>query len=76
MAETLLILMAAAAVLAAVYGVTRWAAWMERRAEERRLSERVYYPNRGENAHRQVPARRRQQAGGDNGAASDDLQRR
>ena len=50
MVEPLLILVVGAAVLAALYGVGRWAARMENRARDRRVLDRVYYPRRGKKA--------------------------
>ena len=47
MDETLLTLILGLVGLAAVYGVSRWAAWLEQRARDRRLSDLVYYPKRG-----------------------------
>jgi len=50
------LLLTALAVIAAVYGMGRWAVRMERRAHERNLSSRVYYPRRGGTARSRVPA--------------------
>lgn len=46
------------AVLGALYGVARWAARIEKRAQERRVLDRVYYPKRGSKAGLQVLVRR------------------
>ena len=53
MAEMLLTLVLGLAILAALYGAARWAARMEQYAHERRLSDRVYYPERGRKADSQ-----------------------
>ena len=58
MAEILLILALVFAILAAGYGLGRWAAKTEQRACERHLSDRVYYPKRGGKADLQVLIRR------------------
>ena len=61
MVEPLLILALGAVVLAALYGVGRWAARLENRAQERRVLDRVYYPKRGRKAGLQVLLRRQGQ---------------
>ena len=71
MVEPLLILVVGAAVLAALYGVGRWAARMENRAHDRRLLDRVYYPRRGKKAGLQVLVRRQEQPQGGDRAPPD-----
>lgn len=58
MAEILLTLVLGSEILAAGYGLGRWTARMEQPADQRHLSDRVYYPKRGGKADIQVLVRR------------------
>ena len=58
MVEIILVLVLGSSILAAGYGLGRWAARMEQRAYERHLSDRVYDPKRGGKAELQVLVRR------------------
>ncbi|MCY4513834.1 MAG: hypothetical protein OXC69_01665 [Candidatus Tectomicrobia bacterium] len=72
MAESLLTLILGLAVLAAVYGVGRWAVSMENREHQRRLLNRVYYPKRGRKAGLPVAVRRQGQPRDSGHAPPDD----
>ena len=70
MSDFLLAMLLALAVLVAAFPVLRWAARAEKRAEDRVVMGRVYYPTRGRKAD-MLPFRRRRAAPGRSG--NDDL---
>ena len=72
MAETLLTLVLGFAILTALYGAGRWAARMEQHAHERRLSDCVYYLERGRKADSQGPPPQQMHPPGCDGGPPDD----